>query len=96
MNLADRIQDLGELELATLVCLVASQHCIVDVDQINSLDEAQHELQTITLNLFGLSCAVVNCTGDLSVDDFSNAILIDSKDEDGAEGALSRAFDEVN
>ncbi|KAF2238994.1 hypothetical protein EV356DRAFT_528878 [Viridothelium virens] len=94
MNLADRIQDLDELELATLVCLVASQHCIVDADQIDSLDEAQHELQAITLNLFGLSCAVVNCTGDLSVDDFSNAILINSKDEDGSEHAPSRGFDE--
>ena len=47
MVLSDRIQDLGELELATLVCLVASQHCIVDSDTIDSLNEAQLELQLV-------------------------------------------------
>ena len=47
ITLADRVQDLGELELATLVCLVANQHCIVDADAIDSLNDAQEELQVV-------------------------------------------------
>ncbi|KAI9687715.1 MAG: hypothetical protein M1822_001795 [Bathelium mastoideum] len=94
MNSADRVQELGELELATLVCLVASQHCIVDADALDALDEAQYQLEAIASNIFGLSCATVDCSERLSVDDFSNAVLVESKDEDEPKHARSRAIDE--
>lgn len=51
MDLADRIQELGELELATLVSLVASQHCIVHAATIDALDEAQQQLEGVCLVL---------------------------------------------
>ncbi|KAI9667434.1 MAG: hypothetical protein M1821_000249 [Bathelium mastoideum] len=96
MNLADRVQELGELELATLVCLVASQHCVVDADALDALDEAQYQLEAITSNIFGLTCATVDCSERLSVDDFSNAVLVESKDEDEPKHARSRAMDEFD
>ena len=47
MDLADRIQDLGELELATLVSLIAGQHCVVHTDTIDSLDRAHQQLEGV-------------------------------------------------
>ena len=52
-------------------------------------------LQQISSHVFGLTCAVVNCSEKLSVEDFSNAVLVDTKDEYESENTPSRALDQV-
>jgi len=45
-HLADKVQDLRDLELAALTCLVAGEHCIVYAPS-ESLNEAAEELQAV-------------------------------------------------
>jgi len=46
--LVARIQDLSDLELATLICLIAGEHCIIDTDP-EILDELVQELGLVTI-----------------------------------------------
>jgi hypothetical protein len=45
-SLIDKIHDLSDLELATLICLVAQEHCIIDTEP-NALDELVQELELV-------------------------------------------------
>jgi hypothetical protein len=45
-NLLDKVHDLSDLELATLICLVAQEHCIIDTDE-ESIDELVQELELV-------------------------------------------------
>jgi hypothetical protein len=45
-SLIDRVHDLSDLELATLLCLIAKGHCIVETDP-DSLDDLEQELQLV-------------------------------------------------
>jgi hypothetical protein len=45
-DLIDRVHDLSDLELATLLCLIAKEHCIVETDA-ESLDDLEQELQLV-------------------------------------------------
>ncbi|KAI4723673.1 hypothetical protein E4T48_00131 [Aureobasidium sp. EXF-10727] len=81
---AAKIQALGDLELAVLLCLVAQQHCIISTQNL-LLDTLAHELQLtdqvkIATNVFGLSCALVNCSATTTLDDFKESILVDAPD----------------
>ncbi|KAG9947822.1 hypothetical protein KCU85_g5483, partial [Aureobasidium melanogenum] len=76
---AAKIQALGDLELAVLLCLVAQQHCIISTQNI-LIDSLAHELQLIAANIFGLSCALVNCSPTTTLDDFKESILVDVPD----------------
>jgi hypothetical protein len=44
--LLDKVQDLSDLELAALLCLVAQEHCIIDTEP-DALDELVLELQLV-------------------------------------------------
>ena len=46
-RLAEKIQDLSDVELATLCCLVAGEHCIIRADN-DRLDETHEELQEVS------------------------------------------------
>lgn len=46
---AAKIQALGDLELAVLLCLVAQQHCIISTQNI-LIDSLAHELQLVCLH----------------------------------------------
>lgn len=93
---AVKIQALGDLELAVLLCLVAQQHCIISTNNL-LLDSLAHELQLVCLylpeyphletnkfkiatNIFGLSCALVNCSSTTTLDAFKESILVDVPD----------------
>ncbi|KAG9754406.1 hypothetical protein KCU73_g5667, partial [Aureobasidium melanogenum] len=76
---AAKIQALGDLELAVLLCLVAQQHCIISTQNI-LIDSLAHELHLIATNIFGLSCALVNCSPTTTLDDFKQSILVDAPD----------------
>lgn len=45
-NLLSKVHDLSDLELATLICLVAHEHCIIDTDE-ESVDELIQELELV-------------------------------------------------
>ena len=47
-QLADKIQELGDLELAALTCLVAGEHCIVYAPS-DHLSTVVNELQEVCL-----------------------------------------------
>ena len=41
-----KVQELTDVELATLLCLVANQHCIIETED-EALDALQEELQLV-------------------------------------------------
>ncbi len=45
-DLTDKIHGLSDLELATLLCLIANQHCIIETDK-DALDELEQELRLV-------------------------------------------------
>ena len=47
-DLIGRVQELTDLELATLLCLIAKEHCIIEHDQ-GSGDLLEQELQLVGL-----------------------------------------------
>ncbi|MCJ1284083.1 hypothetical protein MMC26_003414 [Xylographa opegraphella] len=74
-GILSKVQDLTDVELALLLCLVANQHCIVEtIDE--AVDRLEDEIQLIASNVFGLSVAVVQCSRDTTLEDFSSDILI--------------------
>ena len=46
LSLIDRIHGLSDLELATLLCLIAKEHCIIETDA-EALDDLEHELRLV-------------------------------------------------
>ncbi|CZR57192.1 uncharacterized protein PAC_07081 [Phialocephala subalpina] len=73
-SLINKVQDLSDLELATLICLVAQEHCIIDTEP-DALDNLVQELELVATKVFGLSHAVIDCSEHTSLDDFAHAIL---------------------
>lgn len=45
--LINKVHDLSDLELATLLCLTAQEHCIVDTEP-DVLDDLVHELRLVS------------------------------------------------
>ena len=72
------IRELSPLELATLVCLIADQHCIVSAPE-NLLDDLEAELRLFVENTFDLSCVVVNCSPSTTTTDFSNGVVVENE-----------------
>lgn len=60
--LLDRIQDLSDLELATLICLVAEEHCIIDTDA-ESRDKLAQELELVSFLGWRLRCKLLMAIG---------------------------------
>ncbi|KAL2048159.1 hypothetical protein N7G274_000070 [Stereocaulon virgatum] len=75
-ELVDKIQELTDLELAVLVCLVTSQHCIIQTEE-DGLDPLEQELRLVASNIFGLSYTVVHCNNSSTLEDFSAGILVE-------------------
>ncbi|TDZ29733.1 hypothetical protein C8035_v004245 [Colletotrichum spinosum] len=72
--LLTKVHGLSDLELAALLCLVNREHCIVSTPPV-ALNELVEELQLIATKIFGLKCAVVDCTPQTSLEDFASSIL---------------------
>jgi hypothetical protein len=75
-----KLQDLGDLELAILVCLIAQEHCMISTD--DSKASLRDELFLICRSVFGLRPALISCSAKTSVEEFSEGILIDDEDDD--------------
>lgn len=80
-TLVDKAQELGDLELAVLLCLIANEHCIIEADQ-QDLKQAEKELQSICSNTFGLKSAIVHCDADLGVDSFAEHLLVQDEGDE--------------
>jgi hypothetical protein len=46
-HIAIKVQALGDLELAVLICLVAEQHCIIEAEK-NLINDVGEELQLVS------------------------------------------------
>jgi hypothetical protein len=46
-HIAIKVQALGDLELAVLICLVAEQHCIIETEK-NLINDVGEELQMVS------------------------------------------------
>jgi len=78
--LHDRLQRLGDVELAILVSLLSAQHCIFSTTQRAHAD-LRTELGYICNEAFGLQTAVIDCSSKMTVDDFSESLLVDVLDD---------------
>lgn len=52
-TLIDKVHELSDLELATLICLVAHEHCVIDTDP-SVLDELVQELELVIFSTINL------------------------------------------
>ncbi|OAL46663.1 hypothetical protein IQ07DRAFT_137516 [Pyrenochaeta sp. DS3sAY3a] len=80
-ELIDKVQALGDIELAMLIGLVTEQHCIMEAEE-ELLDAVQEELKLVALNVFGLTWAVLDCDEQTTLDDFGTGILVDEDADD--------------
>ncbi|KAL2207614.1 hypothetical protein CC79DRAFT_1272677 [Sarocladium strictum] len=71
----DKIQDLSDLEIAWLLCLISREHCLISTapDAANDLIS---ELQLVATKTFGLQCVVVDCHPGTTLEDFAAALLL--------------------
>ena len=74
-RLLDKIQTLGDLELATLLCLVAREHCLIGTLP-DSVDELAEELRLIATKTFNLTSAIVSCHSHTTLDEFATGLLV--------------------
>jgi len=73
--LLHKVHQLGDLDLAALLCLVNRQHCIVSTDP-DALDDLVAELQLVASDAFGLTSAVVHCSPRTTLADLATALLV--------------------
>lgn len=82
----DKLQELGDLELAILVSLISGQHAIL-FGPSNMTRDLGEEVRLLCNATFGLRVATIDCSSKTTVDEFSQAVLIDVNDsfEDAVE-----------
>ncbi|KAF2190110.1 hypothetical protein K469DRAFT_23526 [Zopfia rhizophila CBS 207.26] len=80
-RIAEKVQALSDIELAVLVCLVTDQHCILETEK-ELLDGLEQELWIIASDVFGLTCSVLNCSENTTLDDFGHGILVKEDGDD--------------
>jgi len=73
--LVHKVRELGDIGLAALLCLISREHCITSTDP-EYLDDLTTELELIATRTFDLTCAVVDCTPETTLNDFVTAIQI--------------------
>lgn len=85
------IEELGDLELATLLCLVGEQHCIVKSDE-QDIDRIGDQLQQTSHRTFNKSCTLIDCSQGLTLDDFREQVLVEPLDN-SEESSLDLTYD---
>ena len=61
-DVANKVQALGDLELAVLICLIADQHCIIEVAG-EVIEDVQEELKLVRRNLCSVLRRSLKYTG---------------------------------
>ncbi|KAI1192003.1 hypothetical protein F5B17DRAFT_380463 [Nemania serpens] len=74
-DLVHKVRQLGDIDLAALLCLTTREHCIISTDA-EYLDDLTVELQLVAERTFGLSSAVVDCTPETTLEDLVTAIQL--------------------
>ena len=74
-DLVSKVRELGDVDLAALLCLISREHCIISTDP-EYLDDLTVELQLVASRTFGLNTVVVDCTPDTTLDDLVAAIQL--------------------
>ena len=74
-RLLQQLHQLNDIELATLLSLIAREHCLISTPP-DAVDDLTEELRLIAARTFGLSSTVVHCHAHTTLDDFANAILL--------------------
>jgi hypothetical protein len=49
-RLVNKVQELGDIELAVLLCLIAQEHCIIEADE-EELDNVEQELGLVRVGI---------------------------------------------
>ena len=86
-----KLQELGDLELAILVCLVVQEHCMFSTDKDSNRD-LQEELRLICTSTFGMQPTIIECSPSTTIDDFSEGILVEPVDKDEDAMALPASY----
>ncbi|PHH83407.1 hypothetical protein CDD82_1341 [Ophiocordyceps australis] len=73
-GLLDKIYSLGDVQLAVLLCLVSREHGLLST-RAYAIQDLIDELQLVATKTFGLSCVVVDCGPETTLDDFASALL---------------------
>ncbi|POS86938.1 hypothetical protein EPUL_000433 [Erysiphe pulchra] len=74
-SLMQKLQNLSDLGLAVLICLVAHEHCLIETT-LSSLDDATHELELTLTEIFRLRYVTIECSKSTTPDEFANLILL--------------------
>ncbi|KAI0534636.1 hypothetical protein GGR58DRAFT_49308 [Xylaria digitata] len=74
-DLAHKVRELDDIDLAALLCLISREHCIISTEPAY-LDDLTLELQLVASRTFGLSSAIVDCTPSTTLDDLVTAIQL--------------------
>jgi hypothetical protein len=77
-TLIGKAQELDDLELAVLLCLISNEHCIIEAE-LADIEQAERELQSICKETFGLKSNVVHCDGNMDVDNLASGLLVEDE-----------------
>ena len=72
--LLEKVHDLSDIELALLLCLATREHGIISTPA-STLDDVVVEVRLAASNTFGLTCSVVDCNEDTTLEDFTAGLL---------------------
>jgi hypothetical protein len=79
-SVESRIQELGDVNLALLVSMVAEEHCIFST-ATQLVKALQEELRISCEQTFGILPTIVECTPYTTVDEFNESLLVEVDDE---------------
>ncbi|KAH9904789.1 hypothetical protein F4778DRAFT_730781 [Xylariomycetidae sp. FL2044] len=74
-SLLQKIHELGDLDLAALLCLLGREHCIISTSPA-ALDDLIAELHLVASRTFGLTSVTVDCTPQTTLDQLAAAIQL--------------------
>jgi hypothetical protein len=94
-DLSDLAQELSDLEVALLLCLVARGHPLIETTD-DGIDDVAKELALICANTFDLPCAVLDCSSMTSVEDFYSKIAASDSRKGQIQPPRSRAGSSSN
>ncbi|CDM31033.1 hypothetical protein DTO013E5_327 [Penicillium roqueforti] len=73
-DIADIAQQLSDLEVALLLCLVAREHCLIETTS-HCINDLAKELALIGSTTFNYSYCILDCSTATSIDDVFNDVL---------------------
>lgn len=76
----DKVLSFSDVELAILLCLISREHGIISTPA-HALDDLIQELRLIASRIFGLTCVVVECGPNTTLEDFAAGLLYPPKSQ---------------